>query len=452
MNSSIRISINIRHVLIFLFVVLGCGLRLYLSTIGETNDVITFQKNGVGIFCSFPTCYREDSTIPVAPLYGPLSLYILEMAEGISDLFLYETTPQETVVGVYHIALASLLTVCDLAIFSAILWYFGLVPSAIFFLSPLSFLITGYHSQLDTVAVLFALLAMLAIPRSLWGAAILIAISLLIKQIFLFIPIVLLVCPYVGSFSRRVAFAAICYVVYAVAWIPMLTHPETYGHVVQNWSSWSINDGVGLSGTTALREILLLFFPDRFLDVHFGAEKITVIKIIFVSMVVSTAALFARRNEPVLVLAFFSLVIVAVSPRIAAQYFTICAIGFAFLYRWRYLWFVHIVATVVLATSRDNIAAVYVDFMRRPRDRLLDYNFEQIQAFLLVFVVFIMVTFLLQYGRDLKNRFAEIGLVYSRDVFRNPKDSVRLLFLETFRADTALDVERCRAGPTNFKT
>ena len=55
----------------------------------------------------------------------------------------------------FHIAVVSFLAISD-ALISVLLWrLFGRLPAIIFLLNPVSLLITGFHSQIETVPIMF---------------------------------------------------------------------------------------------------------------------------------------------------------------------------------------------------------------------------------------------------------------------------------------------------------
>ena len=89
---------------------------------------------------------------------------------------------------------ATFLTGVDVAIFFLLLRSYGVWIASLFFLNPISIIITGYHSQLDGLAVLFALIAAWVIERyknslGFWSGLGLLGLSLSTKHILFFFPI-----------------------------------------------------------------------------------------------------------------------------------------------------------------------------------------------------------------------------------------------------------------------
>ncbi len=90
---------------------------------------------------------------------------------------------------------AGLLTLVDVAIGLALRSRFGSLAAILFFLNPVSIIITGHNSQFDNLAVLFGLLGALALDRwrstdwSWLGGLLLVGVSLATKHILFVFPL-----------------------------------------------------------------------------------------------------------------------------------------------------------------------------------------------------------------------------------------------------------------------
>lgn len=166
-------------VIVFL---LGITLRMVLPLRGFNYDIESW-KIAADIMAHGGNVYGETGRYN----YGPIWFYILHglnqyIGSGFGELIAFRWK------------VAAFLTGVDVAIFFLLLRIYGVWIASLFFLNPISIIITGYHSQLDDLAVLFALIAAVVIERyktcaGFWAGLILLGISLSTKHILFFFPI-----------------------------------------------------------------------------------------------------------------------------------------------------------------------------------------------------------------------------------------------------------------------
>lgn len=162
-------------------ILLGVTLRLLLPIRGFNYDIESW-KIAADIMAHDGNVYGETGRYN----YGPIWFYILHFVNqsfgGFGELVAFRWK------------VAVFLTGVDIAIFWFLLRTYGVWIAALFFLNPISIIITGYHSQLDSLAVLIALSAAAIIhkwksPLGLGAGLIVLGLSLSTKHILFFFPI-----------------------------------------------------------------------------------------------------------------------------------------------------------------------------------------------------------------------------------------------------------------------
>ncbi|MCG3140316.1 MAG: hypothetical protein HDKAJFGB_01362 [Anaerolineae bacterium] len=170
---------------VFAVIALGIGLRLLAATQGHNFDVDSYlivadiiERGG--------NVYAETMRYN----YGPVWFHILSAIGKAASFF---PTNQEIA---FRYILAGLLSLVDVGIFF-VLWKKASAAAAyLFFLNPISILITGYHSQFDNLAILVGLFAVIILgdnfdkgydSRKLAGLLTL-GLSLMIKHLLFAFP------------------------------------------------------------------------------------------------------------------------------------------------------------------------------------------------------------------------------------------------------------------------
>ena len=161
---------------------LGITLRMLLPFRGYNYDIESW-KIAADIMAHGGNVYGETGRYN----YGPIWFYILHglnqyIGSGFGELIAFRWK------------VAAFLTGVDVAIFLLLLRIYGVGVASLFFLNPISIIITGYHSQLDGLAVLLGLLAAWVLQRyqtraGWWCGLGILGLSLSTKHILFFFPI-----------------------------------------------------------------------------------------------------------------------------------------------------------------------------------------------------------------------------------------------------------------------
>lgn len=236
--------------------------------------------------------------------YGPVWFLILGLFRGIGQLF---QNPD-----LFRILIVALLTFADIAIALLLRKKFGLLAFALFFLNPISIIITGYHNQFDNLALLVGMCGLLLLPpdtakkieRRHVYAALLIGLSLMIKHIFFLLPLWLFIR---GTTWRIKLFMLVIPVaIFAFSFLPFWFNDQD--GIIQNVFTYKSFANAPLINAFFAKHILVLINP-TFLMI--GALAITG---------------FMTRKLPIFEASlWYLLVLVSFSPAVANQYLAIAA-------------------------------------------------------------------------------------------------------------------------------
>jgi hypothetical protein len=236
--------------------------------------------------------------------YGPIWFYILEI---------FDWTSQKTGVGFRH-QIVLFLTFADICISFFVYKTRGTIFACLFFLNPISIIISGYHNQFDNFSIVLMCFAVSILETSRFDqfrqrdflAIFLMGVSLATKHIFfLFIPWVAL---RQEKPIKKVIFLISPYLIFIVSLAPFVG------------SSWdAIFSNVILYRSEANRPFWNLIGVELAGD-FVGVTSMFVIVMCIVGLMTKKVALLQT-------IYLYCLVLVAFSPAIMNQYLAIAAIG-----------------------------------------------------------------------------------------------------------------------------
>lgn len=191
-----------------LVLAVGVALRYWVSTLGSNFDLESY-----GIVADIVdrggNVYAETERYN----YGPIWFYVLGFLHDLSGLF---SDPA----GAFRPLLIGVLTLADVGIWAVLHRRFGRIAGFLFFLNPVSIIITGYHNQFDNVAILVGLLAMLVYAASFVPSLLLLGLSLTVKHVLLVFPLWLAIKE--KGLERKLAVLALPVAVLVLSFVPFL--------------------------------------------------------------------------------------------------------------------------------------------------------------------------------------------------------------------------------------
>lgn len=172
-----------RLTLVWLTPVLLAGLaaRFWFGTLGHNYDFDSFRIVA-DILAQGKSVYANTDRYN----YGPVWFNVIHLLDWLAGRD----------VDIFHRLLIGLLSAVDAGIFLVLWRKFGRLAATLFFLNPVSIMITGFHNQFDNVPILLGLCAILLFGdefekplgrRQFWGLLVL-GISLMTKHLLFAFP------------------------------------------------------------------------------------------------------------------------------------------------------------------------------------------------------------------------------------------------------------------------
>ena len=282
--------------LVAVVVVIGFLARIVVSERGYNYDFGVWQILADGIGKGL-TPWQATTYF-----YGPIWAHLLYFLKTLGNLTGVE----------FRLLIVLTLTLADLTISYLIMRHKSVVFACVFFLNPISIIITGYHNQLDNLVIAIACLGLLLVPQKVDGpltrgdivTLVLLWLSLSTKHLFLIFVIWMAMRQ--RDLKRQLTYLFVPPTLFVLSFVPFLPSSAS---TVENLAGWSAENGplwVLLGLENGLGPIPLTFFT-----------------------VVSTAVIgWLVRRWPMSNAVFLYLVVVVITtPNSAGQYFAIAAIG-----------------------------------------------------------------------------------------------------------------------------
>lgn len=277
--------------------------------------------------------------------YGPLWAYLCAGA-GYLSVHLFGSAS----LVAFHRLLALFLSLVDVAIAGLLVRRHSLLVGAIFLLNPISLLITGFHSQFENLAILFAFIACLLLEdRSRYGLAMaVLGLSLVVKHILIFLPLWFLFRP--GASRRERALSLVPFAVFGASFLPFIGDERGLEGVIEHVFLY---DSFHLDGF--FPHFLQSFVPLKGIELAFSwVPLFSGFKFVWLAAMMLTGFAVRDRSyrEQLLV---YLVAVVVFSSAIADQYLTIPMAACAVFYRrWPIWWYVGL-STIYLVSSPSNI-------------------------------------------------------------------------------------------------
>lgn len=282
-------------------ILIGVILRIYVSTLGHNYDFDSFLIVS-RLSAEGKNIYANTGRFNYGPVYFLISGLFYK---GISLL-----VPSLLIPVLFRFVHAILLTVVDVLISLFIKKRFGYFPAILFILNPVSIIISGFHGQLDNIAILFGLIAVdllsHAVIKNSWQKRIIgyfiLGISLLTKHVLLFF--VLWLALKEKSWKMRILTLIIPLLIMLIGFMPFMS--EGMGGIVKNVISYR-------SGNNAP---FFYFITPKFINNYVSSY------IIFTVAILLSGILFIKKKY-VESLLYYLGILVIFSPSISPQYLVI---------------------------------------------------------------------------------------------------------------------------------
>jgi hypothetical protein len=301
---------NLRHSIIFsLLAILSVLVKVSLAYLGYNWDLISFNIVSDLVLAGKSVYANTDRYN-----YGPFWFYILAILKWIT-IFIYKDS-----ITAFHILIAFFLSIIDILISLLLLRQWGIRIALIFLLNPVSMIITGFHCQFDSIAILFSLLSVLMLSKksestirlSIYGG-LLLGCSLIFKHSFIFFPF--WICLY-GFFTKRkeLIYAGIISVaIFCTSFVPWLFDPESRMGILNNVIKYSSRPA-----DTLLDQILRIATPWSLIETYLpflGQKKI------FLMLLIGAAIIpIIKKSSLLTAWLYYTLCLFCFSSAMANQY------------------------------------------------------------------------------------------------------------------------------------
>ncbi len=314
----------------FIFVIIiGTIIRLAIAHRGYNFDIASYRIVA-DIAAHDGNVYAETQRYN----YGPIWFYILSFLDTlpfpISDPLLS-----------LRWKVSAFLTLTDIGIATCLYRWYGFKVAYLFFLNPISIIISGYHSQFENLAILMALISVKNMDRNtpdtsittLLTPLLLLGLSLSIKHVLFLFPLWL---AFKNTRWRdKLLTITIPYILFLATFLPFL--PE--------------------GGKGILHHV---FLYRGFANAPFwvgSAPSVIVDKlpmfILFIGTII-LLGLLIRTKKPLESLLIYTIALLVFSSAIANQYLAICIIAISV--HWNIMYAVYsIVGTLYLLASNDGL-------------------------------------------------------------------------------------------------
>ncbi|HYG83256.1 MAG TPA: hypothetical protein VD907_00055 [Verrucomicrobiae bacterium] len=308
----------------------GIALRFIAMQFGHNFD---FQSYTIvrDIMLSGGNVYAETARYN----YGPVWFSLLGFFGWLATLF---NNPE-----FFRLFIVAVLTLTDIGIALLLKKKFGLAAFVVFFLNPVSIVITGYHNQFDNLALLVGLLGLAIMPddsvrqfqRRHVYAALLIGVSLCIKHLFFVLPLWLFIRG--ATLKIKLFMAGVPVAVFLLSFVPFWA--EGQAGIMQN---------VFLYKSFANAPLLNIIFSPEFVRwIH---------PTVLVVAALAITGILTRRLPIFDAAMWYLLVLVAFSPAIANQYLAIAMPAVAGLGVLFFLPFIALAGLLLVVTSRNGLS------------------------------------------------------------------------------------------------
>jgi len=365
------------NILIFFSIaVVAIGLRYYVTYLGYTSDTETFfarSLDSVECWSNFLMCPDSRMTkVYVPSAYGILSYYenslIYILSTNINLAFgVGASLPGGELFSNFHKIYAIYLSLIDTIIAFILYKHFGKVASFLFVISPASFLISGLHTQLDNVALMYAILACAFYMKSYIKTSILLfSISLSFKlNILMFLPILFLY-PFLTK-NKNIQDHKEAFI-----FVPIIAFALYLSYILPTLFSASLLDldtSQGIVGAGSFMTILNLIIEQTFHYSSFNHSVLVLLMayldfnqfhIFFMIILTYSFILITYIIKPDLdlltIFGLYLILVYAFSPRLHEQYVTWIILGCFLLWKYKVFLIPNILSSLVMLNRYSNVS------------------------------------------------------------------------------------------------
>lgn len=211
------------------FVFLGVMLRYWVMTFGYNYDFESYCIVG-DIAGHFQNVYAQTDRYNYGPIFFCIQGFLYRLS------YLFSGDPMQT----YRVLMVSVLTFADLGIAYFVAVKKNVNYAILFFLNPLSIIITGFHNQFENLAIILVLCSLPfynedeAIGKKDWLFVLFLSLSLMMKHIMFLIPVFILFKKNL-PLKKKMIYAIVPPAVFLVSFLPFaLSSKAAFDNILNN--------------------------------------------------------------------------------------------------------------------------------------------------------------------------------------------------------------------------
>ncbi len=314
----------------------GAALRIWLSTLAWNFDLVSWWIVA-NLVNEGRNVYVETARLPYGPIWAGIAWLALWIQQALGF----------TGMTSFHVLVAGFLTIVDIGIAITLARVCGYLPAVLFSLCPVSLLITGYHSQIDNIAILLAFWSWRLMegrseragqPDDIIWPAVLMGLSLATKHVFAFFPLWMLLWRS-QPMKHRLLYAGIAYAIFLGSFLPYVLTPEGFAGVKAHVFMYRGYERYGNALVPRLIPVPALW--SRAFEAGMAG-----------------AGFMIARWAPREMFFLYPVALVTLAPSIHDQYLAIPIISFAAYWKHLPMWAYVLTATAALLGSRDDVGGL----------------------------------------------------------------------------------------------
>lgn len=209
-------QLNRNYIVLGIAIFAGIGLRFWAMSIGSGFDFESYCIVG-RLVNEGKNVYAETTRYNYGPVFFMIQGFCYWLAHFLSI----------DIIATYRVLIVSVLTLADIGIMFYIMTRYSLKLGIVFFLNPVSIIITGFHNQFDNIAVFLVLCSCCfyneeeKINRRDFLFVLFMALSLVTKHVLFMVPIWLFVKKGL-TFKKRILYSVIPVFIFLLSFIPFM--------------------------------------------------------------------------------------------------------------------------------------------------------------------------------------------------------------------------------------
>ncbi len=360
------VSISKKNLTLYfiIFSILGFFLRIWISQFGYNFDFLMWEGN-LKLFQEGKSIYKYGNYT-----YTPVWINILNFLDLIKIPFLENSLLAEKIPGsTYRIKIIIFLSLVDFFIFYILYKNYSINIGLLFFLNPISIIITGHHNQFSALPLLIGFLAILIYEKNksknkIMFPLILMGFSLCAKHILMFFPIWWAIKE--KRFVNKILIILIPYSIFMLSFASYL--PTDFEDIkVDLLHSGMRSDGPFWG-----------MFGPKIIHMYFSLQTLFTIILVLLGFVFEKKSL---RESFFL----YTMAVVAFSSMMYTQYLVIPLIAMSVFWNWKYFLYSFLTFLLFLVDGDQ----LNIEFLREP----LDWNLRSTRISFYPIILILLIGF-----------------------------------------------------------